>query len=63
MTIFEKSESSIGLLASIYLAGCCIGALIFSCFAYQFGRKDLFNVTLLIYLISVIAISFAQTFP
>jgi MFS family permease len=44
----------VGLISSIYLSGCCIGALIFSCFAFRFGRKELFNVTLAVYFCSVI---------
>jgi predicted MFS family arabinose efflux permease len=50
------------LISSIYLSGCCFGAIIFSCFAYKFGRKELFNVTLIIYFFSVILISISPNY-
>ena len=62
MTTFNKSESQIGLLSSCYLLGCCTGAIIFSCFAFSYGRKDLFNITLTIYSASVIAITFSPSY-
>jgi MFS family permease len=62
MTAFDKSESQIGLLASVYLLGCCTGAIMFSCLAFWYGRKQLFNVTLLIYSASVIAISMSPNY-
>lgn len=49
----------IGYIASSYLIGCCVGALIFGYLASRFGRKALFSITLLVYLISIIVQSFA----
>lgn len=42
--------------------GCCTGAILFSCFAFKYGRKDLFNVTLAVYSISVLAITTSQSY-
>jgi len=52
------SSIQIGYIASAYLIGCCIGALFFGYMASRFGRKALFSITLLIYLISIIVQSF-----
>jgi MFS family permease len=57
MQYFNVEESSIGFLSSIYLMGCCCGAVIFGVLSNFFGRKKLFSITLLIYLTSVITIS------
>ena len=59
---FNVKEDAIGFLGSVYLFGCCTGALFFGYLASNFGRKKLFNITLLIYLVSVICISFVEDF-
>jgi len=52
----------VGLISSIYLSGCCFGAIVFSCFAYKYGRKELFNITLIIYFTSVICITICPNY-
>src|SRR5947209_155775 len=41
-----------GLAASLYVAGACIGALIFGQLTDRFGRKKLFMITLGVYLVA-----------
>jgi MFS family permease len=47
-------STQIGLAATIYLAGCIVGALFFGHLTDKLGRKKLFTVTLLIYLIGAV---------
>lgn len=54
---FHKTKSQIGFIASIYLLGCCLGALTFGIISSKFGRKKLFIITLLIYGVSVVGSS------
>lgn len=46
-----------GLIGSIYLLGCAVGALVFSFFSLRLGRKKLFSITLMIYLVSTVLFS------
>jgi MFS family permease len=46
----DMSSSQIGLIASVYLVGQVIGALVFGRLSDQLGRKRLLVVTLLLYL-------------
>lgn len=55
---FDIGSLEIGYIASSYLIGCCVGALLFGYLASKYGRKSLFSITLLIYLLSVIIQSF-----
>src|ERR1700755_1600872 len=47
--------------ASIYVAGACIGALLFGQLTDRFGRKKLFMVTLGVYILATIATAFAPS--
>jgi hypothetical protein len=48
-----------GLAASLYVAGACIGALIFGQLTDRFGRKKLFMITLATYLIATVLTAFS----
>jgi MFS family permease len=52
-----------GWAASLYIAGACIGAIVFGQLTDRFGRKKLFMVTLGIYLVGTVltALSFSPT--
>ena len=50
-----------GWAASMYVAGACVGALLFGRLTDMFGRKRLFMVTLGVYLAATIATAFAWT--
>jgi MFS family permease len=50
-----------GWAASLYVAGACVGALLFGRLTDVFGRKRLFMITLGVYLAATIATAFAWT--
>jgi MFS family permease len=52
-------SSQIGLAAGIYVAGACLGALVFGRLTDRYGRKRLFMVTLGLYLLATVATAFA----
>ncbi|MBC7632668.1 MFS transporter [Aeromicrobium sp.] len=54
------TSSDIGLAGAIYVAGACLGALFFGQLTDRFGRKKLFMVTLLVYLIGTVATAFSM---
>ena len=53
------SSSVIGLAGAIYVAGACLGALFFGQLTDRFGRKKLFMITLLVYLIGTVLTAFS----
>ncbi|MDU0315810.1 MFS transporter [Phycicoccus sp. M110.8] len=53
------SSSDIGLAGAVYVAGACLGALLFGQLTDRFGRKKLFLLTLGIYTIATVATAFA----
>jgi MFS family permease len=56
------SEAQVGYAGGIYIAGACLGALFFSYLTDRYGRKKLFIITLLIYLIFTVATAFSWNF-
>jgi MFS family permease len=46
------SDSQVGLAAAIYVLGACLGALFFGYLTDRFGRKKLFMLTLVLYLLA-----------
>jgi MFS family permease len=53
------TASSIGSAAAIYVAGACLGALLFGQLTDRFGRKRLFTITLGVYIIATVATAFS----
>src|SRR5690242_21169352 len=49
------TASQIGLAATLYVVGACVGALFFGRLTDKFGRKLLFMVTLGVYLAATVA--------
>ena len=58
----HMSETEFGLTASAYLAGAVVGALGFGWLTDRLGRKKLFTITVLIYLVATIASGFSWNF-
>ena len=56
------SDRQVGFTASAYLVGAVVGALFFGWLTDRFGRKKLFTITLLTYVIATIASGFAWSF-
>jgi MFS family permease len=54
------TDSQVGLAASIYVTGACLGALLFGYLTDRFGRKRLFLVTLALYLTATVATAFSM---
>jgi MFS family permease len=55
----QLSAASIGTAGAIYVAGACIGALLFGQLTDRYGRKKLFMLTLSLYLVATVATAFA----
>ncbi len=58
----QLTGTEIGLTASAYLGGAVIGALFFGWLTDKLGRKKLFTITVLIYLVATIASGFSWNF-
>jgi MFS family permease len=51
--------AEVGWAAAFYITGACLGALLFGQLTDRFGRRNLFMVTLGVYLLSTVATAFA----
>ncbi|MBV8096249.1 MAG: MFS transporter [Acetobacteraceae bacterium] len=60
--VLRLSTAQVGLTASAYLAGAVLGALFFGWLTDRLGRKKLFSITVLIYLIATLASGLAWNF-
>src|SRR4051812_25760552 len=57
----ELTAAEVGLAGSAYILGACIGALFFARLADRIGRKKLFMLTLVIFLIGSVLTAFAMS--
>ena len=57
----ELSTGQVGTAAAFYVAGACVGALVFGQLTDRFGRKKLFLTTLLVYIVATIATAFSPS--
>jgi MFS family permease len=55
----ELNAAQIGVAAAIYITGACVGALFFGHLTDRFGRRNLFVLTLVVYLTATVATAFA----
>src|ERR1700754_1013074 len=55
----ELDPAQIGYAAAIYITGACLGALVFGHLTDRFGRRNLFMLTLAVYLVATVATAFA----
>ncbi len=60
--VLRLSAGQIGIAASAYLAGAVTGALFFGWLTDRLGRKKLFTITLLLYLLATIATGLSWSF-
>jgi len=58
----QLTAQDVSLTASAYLAGAVVGALFFGWLTDRLGRKKLFTLTVLIYLVATVASGFAWNF-
>jgi MFS family permease len=55
------STSEIGTAAAFYVGGACLGALFFGQLTDRFGRKKLFLLTLMVYIVATVATAFSTS--
>ncbi|MFD1858835.1 MFS transporter [Aeromicrobium camelliae] len=54
------SSADIGLAGAIYVTGSCLGALFFGQLTDRFGRKKLFIITLIVYIVGTVLTAFSM---
>ncbi|OBF85000.1 MFS transporter [Mycobacterium sp. 852002-51163_SCH5372311] len=55
----DLNAANIGMAGAIYIVGACLGALFFGHLTDRFGRRNLFVLTLVLYLTATVATAFA----
>ena len=60
--VLQFSNADVGLAASAYLAGAVLGALFFGWLTDRLGRKKLFFITLVVYLVATAATALSWNF-
>src|ERR1700758_4320252 len=60
--VLRLTGQQVGLAASAYLVGAVAGALFFGWLTDRLGRKKLFSITVLVYLVATIACGLAWNF-
>jgi len=55
----DLNAAQIGVAAAFYITGACLGALFFGHLTDRFGRRNLFILTLAVYLVATVATAFA----
>ena len=55
----DMTSADIGTAAAIYVAGACLGALLFGRLTDKYGRKKLFMLTMALYIAATVATAFA----
>jgi MFS family permease len=53
------TTADIGFSAAVYVAGACLGALLFGQLTDRYGRKKLFMLTMALYIVATVATAFA----
>jgi MFS family permease len=56
--VLQFSNTDVGIVASAYVAGAVLGAMLFGWLTDRFGRKKLFFITLAVYLVATAATAF-----
>ncbi len=60
--VLQFSNTDIGIVASAYVAGAVLGAMLFGWLTDRLGRKKLFFITLAVYLVATAATAFTWNF-
>lgn len=55
----DMTAGQIGTAGAIYVLGACLGAIVFGQLTDRFGRRKLFLITLLLYLVATVATAFS----
>ncbi|NYI04132.1 MFS transporter [Allostreptomyces psammosilenae] len=59
-TGLDFTAGDVGLAATVYIVGACLGALVFGYLTDRLGRKKLFIATLVVYLVATVLTAFSM---